>query len=45
MLWVYGHYKYFTLSMREPSESDVYRRQNVTSKVDPRTDTERFGAL
>ena len=33
MLWVYGHYKYVC----SYSESDVYRRQILKSKVDPRT--------
>ena len=33
MLWVYGHYKYFNLfSMGDSPESDVYGRQNRTSK-------------
>ena len=41
MLWVYGLYKYFTLSVRGLTlYSDVYRFQILTSKVDPRT--ERF---
>ena len=34
MLWVYGHYKYFTLSVRESTLQ--HRRQNLTYTVDPR---------
>ena len=40
MLWVYGKYKYFysySAGMDfSLSESDVYRRQILTTKVDPR---------
>ena len=37
MLWIYGRYKYLMLSMRLiTSESDVYRRQNLTYKDGPR---------
>ena len=32
MLWVYGHYKYFDSF----SAGIDFRRQNLTSKVDPR---------
>ena len=38
MLWYYGHYKYFTLSVRGrlyTSEFDVYRRQILTYKDGP----------
>ena len=37
MLWVYVHYKYFTLSMQGSTSIDVgiYRRQNLTSEVGP----------
>ena len=45
MLWVYDHYM-FTLSVRGltlDSESDVYRSQILTSKIDPRA--ERVKAL
>ena len=45
MLWVCGHYKYFTilllLSERDRlqmSESGVYRRQILTTKVNPHTE-------
>ena len=46
MVWVYGHYKYFTLSVRGPTldvriwrlKSDVYRRQILMSKVGPRAE-------
>ena len=35
---VYGHYKYFTLSVRGSTlESDVCKRQILTSSVDPRS--------
>ena len=34
MLWVYGHYKYFTLSV-QGSTLDVRRRQILTYKVGP----------
>ena len=40
MLWVYGHLIFFNFSVRGStfkSESDVYRRQNLTTKRDPRT--------
>ena len=33
ILWVYGHYKYFYYD----SAGIDFRRQNLTSKVDPRT--------
>ena len=37
MLCVYGHYEYFySYSVGIDSESDVYRRQILTSKIDPR---------
>ena len=36
MLWVYGHYKYFTFTDGGLT-LDVYRRQILTTKVDPRT--------
>ena len=40
MIRVYGHYKYFLLiqcaDRLQSSESDVYRRQILTTKVDPR---------
>ena len=40
MSWAYCHYKYFLLLQRgdrlQPSESDVYRRQILTTKVAPR---------
>ena len=40
MLWVYDHFKYFYSYSAgidfSPSESDVYRRQILTTKVDPR---------
>ena len=41
MLWVYGHYKYFNYSSGGglyTSESDVYRRQILTYKDDPRAE-------
>ena len=39
MLWVYGHYKFLVLSARGSTlESDVCRRQILTSKSDPRTE-------
>ena len=36
MLWAYGHYKRFTLSVQNMTSIDVrfYRRQILTSKVD-----------
>ena len=40
MLWVCGHYKYYysySAGIDFRSESDVYRRQILTAKVDPRT--------
>ena len=38
MLWVlYGHYTFFTFSVQR-STLDVKRRQDLTSKVDPRTE-------
>ena len=37
MLWVYGHYKYFnSFSAWIDFRRDVFRRQILTSKVDPR---------
>ena len=41
MVYVYGHYKYLTLSVRDrlwTSESDVYRRRILTFKVGPRAE-------
>ena len=35
MLWVYGHYTYFTLAVRG-STLDIYRRLILTSKINPR---------
>ena len=35
MLWVYGQYRYFTLSVRGSTLDDVYRRQIQTSIVGP----------
>ena len=40
MLWVYGHYKYFTLSVRGPT-----LRQILTSKVGPRTEKVNVGPV
>ena len=44
MLWVYGHYKYvysysagIDFTRQNLTSVDVYRRQILTSKVDPRT--------
>ena len=38
-LWVYSHYKYFTLSVRGSTLDVRYRRQILTSKVSPRAES------
>ena len=46
MLWVYGHFKYFSLSVRGSTLDDricVYGRQTLTSKVDPGAERVSFG--
>ena len=44
MSWVYSYYKYFTLSVQGStlkSESGVYRRQIMTSKIGPRAERDK----
>ena len=38
MLWVYDHYIFFNSFSARMSESDVYGRQNLTSKDGPRAE-------
>ena len=49
MLWVYGHYKYFLFlqcgDRLYASESDVYRRQILTTKGDPRAERVKAACL
>ena len=45
----YGHYKFVLffqcVDQLQTSESDVYRRQNLMSKVDPRTERVNIGSF